>query len=223
MLRLRTSTFPARLSCRAKTTVGAIDIFPSLEDLLKELGAACPDRPRTLLMLHGVRFAPNLGAALRALHLLGGSAAVCFGGVASMPSRSAQGASPLQEALRISMAERHGWPIRLAALHRDEALAAVRCCNAFGIRTVCFENDTAGLRAPPTALENAALDAPGLALVFGSEDEGVPYEVAEACDDLVAIATVSRGSLNVSHAAAIAMYERGRQLRMKRASGSSQH
>ena len=49
---------------------------------------------------------------------------------------------------------------------------------------------------------------PGLVLVMGSEDKGLRQRVAECCDQLVRIPmTDTVESLNVSNAAAIALYE----------------
>ncbi|CAE8691916.1 unnamed protein product [Polarella glacialis] len=187
-------------------------LFRSLENLLDDVGKPAVEQPRTLVLLHGVRFAPNVGASLRALHLLGGDATICVGGLAGKaqgrPSAGSAAATPLEEALRISMAMRHEWPLRLASVEPHEAAEALRLCAARGFRPVCVETDTAGMRAPPVALEDSELSCPGVVLVFGAEDAGVPPEVVEACEGLVSIRTAHRGSLNVSHAVAVVLYER---------------
>merc|ERR1712129_692553 len=123
-------------------------------------------------------------------------------------------ASLLHEALRISMVQRHGWPLRIAALPSSQAVDVVRRCAAEGIRPICVETETAGLRTVPQAIERADLAGGRVLFVFGAEDIGVPLEVAEQCADFVSIPTSGKGSLNVSHAVAVALYERSRQLRM---------
>ena len=48
------------------------------------------------------------------------------------------------------------------------------------------------------------------AMVMGNEDVGLSSQVADACDQIVFIPQGSGDSLNVGHAAAIAMFELGR-------------
>ena len=120
----------------------------------------------------------------------------------------------LSEALRVSMAERHNWPLRLAALPRSEAMEALRICTSQGWRSTCLETDTYGLRTPPVALEAAQLAEERALLIFGAEDVGLDAEVLAACDECVSIRTVARGSLNVSHAVALVLHERLRQQRL---------
>ena len=49
------------------------------------------------------------------------------------------------------------------------------------------------------------------AAVMGNEDEGLSTSVGEACDHIVFIPQAHGDSLNVGHAAAIAMFELGRE------------
>lgn len=197
----------SRGSCIGRfSTWDAPRVFRSVDALLDD---DRPVVPRTVVLLHGVRFAPNVGASLRALHLLGGEGAI-WAATAAVTQDSPQGA--LRDALRISMATRHGWPLRLAVLSPDKASAAARRCAERGFRLVCIETDTAGQRAPPVALEESNLRHERAVLVFGAEDTGVPPDLEAACHDFVSIRTAARGSLNVSHAVALVLYERRRQL-----------
>eukprot|EP00927_Polykrikos_kofoidii_P052722 TRINITY_DN46653_c0_g1_i1.p1 TRINITY_DN46653_c0_g1~~TRINITY_DN46653_c0_g1_i1.p1 ORF type:complete len:251 (-),score=24.86 TRINITY_DN46653_c0_g1_i1:30-782(-) len=217
-------------------SIGPTRIFDTVEALMDDDPA-----PRTVVMLHGVRFAPNLGASLRASHLLGVDAMICaFPEVIGRRSHGFErkpkvdeawrrgtrvksvnyaghninedAQSLLSEAVLISMAMRHNWPLRLAVTSTAEAVTAIRYCHQRGLSSVCAETDTAGLRAPPTSLEAALLPHDAL-FVFGSEDVGVPPEVMQECHECVSIPTVDRGSLNISHSVALVLYERARQLR----------
>ncbi|CAJ1336996.1 unnamed protein product [Effrenium voratum] len=186
--------------------LGPARLFRSAEALLER------EAPNTVVLLHGLRFAPNAGASLRAAHLLGAQAVIFIGGVAE---KADQDLAPLQEALRISMAARHGWRLHLCAHPKAEAQKVIDACRAFGCSNVCVETDTAGLSSPPAALDSADLAREKAAFLFGAEDTGVPLELMKACDDFVSIPTLGKGSLNVSHAVALVLYERGRQIRQK--------
>ncbi|CAE8591682.1 unnamed protein product, partial [Polarella glacialis] len=70
-----------------------------------------------------------------------------------------------------------------------------------------------GEEVPP--VWEADLTAPRLALVFGREKDGIPEEAEAMLDERTTIPMTvpgDEGSLNVSHAAALAIYERRRQL-----------
>ncbi|CAE7758493.1 unnamed protein product [Symbiodinium sp. KB8] len=161
-----TACFPAPLQpaavtnggCRrgASTSVGPARIFDTPEELLADIGEPCRDNPQTLVFLHGVRFAPNVGASLRASHLLGAQGCLLAGGLAESRQRRP---SPLEEAIRISMAARHGWPLRVSSCALPDSAGAVKVCAEHGYLPVCVENDTAGLANPPLPAEDLDLTA----------------------------------------------------------------
>ncbi|CAK9088771.1 unnamed protein product [Durusdinium trenchii] len=65
------------------------------------------------------------------------------------------------------------------------------------------------------ALWDVPLAAPGLALIFGREHDGIPADAEALLDEAVTIPMAvsgEEGSLNVSHAAAVVLYERWEQL-----------
>jgi len=197
----------------ANLRIGATRIFRSAGELLDDV-------PRNLVMLHGLRFAANFGACLRAAHLLGADAVMHVAGVPDRRHRT--GALPwaapgqerlLHEALRISMAQRHEWPLRVALLSREMAMSSVQECRSRGWRVFCVERDTHGTRESPTPLGQGSLQHSHVLHIFGAEDVGVPPDILEISDEVVSIPTVHQGSLNVSHAVALVLHERARQLR----------
>lgn len=109
-------------------------------------------------------------------------------------------------------AERTGSPApeQLEALRRVESLeeALADCVGAIGFTA------RGGHRRPPVNLEflHEAATERGLvdgriALVFGREDRGLEAQECEACSLLVTIPTEGLGSLNLSHAVTIGLYE----------------
>jgi tRNA (guanosine-2'-O-)-methyltransferase len=84
--------------------------------------------------------------------------------------------------------------------------AAVAAARDAGFRPVAVE-----LTADAVPIHEADLTG-DVALVFGHEDRGVSTPVLAACDATVFVPQMGRvGSLNVAHAAAIAIYEVRRQ------------
>ncbi len=90
----------------------------------------------------------------------------------------------------------------LRAVNISRTLVALKAANLWVI----------GLDAAAKPLDGAALAARRIALVLGAEDEGLRRLTRETCDELAGIATApGMPSLNVSAAAAIALYELGRR------------
>jgi 23S rRNA (guanosine2251-2'-O)-methyltransferase len=149
-----------------------------------------PPEPLVLL-LDGVTDPRNLGAALRAAESAGASGVVIprdrAAGVTAAAVKASAGAS---EHVRVARETN----LRRAIEEMKEAGLWVYAAEAAG--------------TPYTQLD---LTGP-IGLVFGSEGRGVRRLVREACDGTVAIPMLGNvGSLNVSVAAAVLLYEVWRQ------------
>eukprot|EP00435_Cladocopium_sp_Y103_P007157 s2682_g2.t1 len=198
------SSRPSRPWAHVLRDAAPVRIFGGVEEMLREVEEEV-SRPPSVVLLHHVRFAHNVGAALRCAQLLGAQGTVLLGGVAEEASR-------FEEALRVSMAQRHQWRLRVATATPVATLQVLETFKRYNYTRICVETDTAGLSSPPTSLYQANLGHGPAAFVFGAEDVGVPFEVAESCDAFISIPTVGKGSLNISHAVALVLYERQRQL-----------
>jgi 23S rRNA (guanosine2251-2'-O)-methyltransferase len=144
-----------------------------------------------VLVLDGVTDPRNLGAALRAAESAGASGVVIprdrAAGVTAAAVKASAGAS---EHVRVARETN----LRRAIEEMKEAGLWVYAAEAAG--------------TPYTQLD---LTGP-IGLVFGSEGRGVRRLVREACDGTVAIPMLGNvGSLNVSVAAAVLLYEVWRQ------------
>jgi 23S rRNA (guanosine2251-2'-O)-methyltransferase len=144
-----------------------------------------------VLVLDGVTDPRNLGAALRAAESAGASGVVIprdrAAGVTAAAVKASAGAS---EHVRVARETN----LRRAIEEMKEAGLWVYAAEAAG--------------TPYTQLD---LTVP-IGLVFGSEGRGVRRLVREACDGTVAIPMLGNvGSLNVSVAAAVLLYEVWRQ------------
>jgi 23S rRNA (guanosine2251-2'-O)-methyltransferase len=144
-----------------------------------------------VLVLDGVTDPRNLGAALRAAESAGASGVV-------IPRDRAAGVT--------------------AAAVKASAGASehVRVAREINLRRAIEEMKEAGLwvyAAEAAGTPYTQLDLTGpIGLVFGSEGRGVRRLVREACDGTVAIPMLGNvGSLNVSVAAAVLLYEVWRQ------------
>jgi tRNA (guanosine-2'-O-)-methyltransferase len=88
----------------------------------------------------------------------------------------------------------------------DDPVAAVREAKAGGYRVVGIELADGGVPLPEADLDGDTC------LVLGHEDRGVAAATLSACDQVAFIPQLGRiGSLNVSTAAAIAVYEARRR------------
>jgi 23S rRNA (guanosine2251-2'-O)-methyltransferase len=161
-----------------------------------ELEATCaPADGRSVLVLDGVTDPQNVGAAFRSAAAFGARALVL----------QARKSPPLTGVL----AKAAAGAIELVPHVRAVNLArAVEVLRAHGYLTIALEGEA------ELALANAMEPGRAVALVLGAEGKGLRPSVADACEKSVRIPIDARiESLNVSAAAAIALYEanRGRQ------------
>jgi 23S rRNA (guanosine2251-2'-O)-methyltransferase len=153
------------------------------------------DGPPLLLVLDGVQDPHNLGACLRSADAAGVAALIA-------PRDGAAGLTPVVRKVAAGAAETVPFVavVNLARTLRD--------LKARGIWLVGTD-DSAG-----KSLYEADLDGP-LAIVMGSEGEGLRRLTRECCDDLVSIPMAGAvESLNVSVATGIVLFEAVRQRRV---------
>ncbi len=165
----------------------AVRAFP-LES--QELEAACtpPDR-RTVLILDGVTDPQNVGAAFRSAAAFGARAVIMQDRksppLTGVLAKAATGAIEIVPHVRVVNLGR-----------------AVETLRSYGYLTVSLEGEAS------ESLAEALNDERSVALVLGAEGKGVRAGVAEACEKRARIPiAAAMESLNVSAAAAIALYE----------------
>ncbi|AEA46613.1 23S rRNA (guanosine(2251)-2'-O)-methyltransferase RlmB [Archaeoglobus veneficus] len=169
----------------------AADISPIRYHDVDYLIELCLRKNSFLLFLDGVEDPRNLGAAIRTAEFFG-----CAGVV--IPKRRAVQVN--ETVVKVSAG---------AALHvsiaRDNITNALKKAKKFGIKVIGAELDGENI-------ENADLTPPA-ALVIGGEDRGISQPVRKLCDFLVKIPGRGKvGSLNLSVAAGILMYEFSKSL-----------
>lgn len=149
-----------------------------------------------LVVLDGVQDPHNLGAIIRSAYVLGAHGLV-------IPEHRAAAITPV---------------VTKASAGATELLSIVQAKNL--VRTLEELKQagvwTCAVAASPSARPIATLNLTGsLALVLGAEGEGVRPLVAKTCDlhAVIPMAAPGVGSLNVSVAAGIALYEVARQRR----------
>ncbi|HVK78909.1 MAG TPA: 23S rRNA (guanosine(2251)-2'-O)-methyltransferase RlmB [Kofleriaceae bacterium] len=159
-----------------------------------DLVAAAGDAPPLLVVLDGVQDPHNLGAIVRSAYVLGAHGVI-------IPEHRAAAVTPT--VTKASAGATELLPIAVA----KNLVRALEQLKEAGVWTCA-------VAAVPGARPIGALDLKGpLALVLGAEGEGVRPLVARTCDlhALIPMAGEGVGSLNVSVAAGIALYEATRQ------------
>ena len=154
------------------------------------LEAACtPLDGRTVLVLDGVTDPQNVGAAFRSAVAFGARAVI----LQDRKSPPLTGVLAKAAAGAIELAPH----VRVANLGR-----ALETLRSYGYLTVALEGEA------ELSLEDAFADKRPVALALGAEGKGLRPGVAEACEKRarIPIAPIME-SLNVSAAAAIALYE----------------
>ena len=166
------------------------DIHDILESDLSE--------PPFFLILDGVEDPHNLGACLRVADAMGVHAVIA-------PKDRAVGLNATVRKVASGAAETVPF---IAVTNLARTIRELKEAGVFVVGTTL--NAPNGMDAPNTLL-NTKLDGP-LALVLGSEGEGIRRLTAETCDALVTIPMFgSVESLNVSVASGICLYEARRQ------------
>jgi 23S rRNA (guanosine2251-2'-O)-methyltransferase len=150
-------------------------------------------RPQRLLFLDGVMDPHNLGSLIRSAEGAGFEGVVIparrAAGVSASVRRTSAGASELVEVARVG--------------NVGQALDAARRA---GLWTVGLD------AAAEQEVWSSTMMEPPVGLVLGSENRGLSKSVRSRCDGLVRIPQLGRiGSLNVSVAGAVAMFEVARR------------
>ncbi|MGH2905279.1 MAG: TrmH family RNA methyltransferase [Solirubrobacterales bacterium] len=156
------------------------------------------------IILDNIRSTYNVGAIMRTLDAVGGSEIVCCG-ITPYPQIAGDKRSPVvQNANTRAIAKTAlGAEEQLKIVYSETALDAVTAAREGGAVAVALEQSPAAVNVFDF---ECPLDAE-LALVLGSEIEGVDPEVMRICDAIVEIPQFgSKESLNVSVAAGIALY-----------------
>ena len=147
-----------------------------------------------LVLLDGVTDTRNFGAIARTALCAGADAIV-------IPSRGSAGATP--DAMKTSAGALNYLPV----CRERDILSAVRMLRDNGYRMV------AATEKGNVDYTRADYTVP-VAIVMGAEETGISPEVLRECDELAAIPIAGEvGSLNVSVAAGVMMYEVVRQRR----------
>jgi 23S rRNA (guanosine2251-2'-O)-methyltransferase len=162
----------------------------TLDDLLRGTGSAAPV---FLLVLDGVTDPGNFGAILRSA-ACAGAGGVVIGRHRSAPLTTAALKAAAGAAERLPIAQVPGIPAAIAQLAKE------------GIWTVGLDP-----AAPDDLWRTPVLDG-AVALVLGSEGNGLSQLARQRCDVLVRVPqTGPVGSLNVAAAAAVACFEVARR------------
>lgn len=169
----------------------AVRAFP-LEPLSLEAACAPPDG-RSVLVLDGVTDPQNVGAAFRSAAAFGARAVVLQDRksppLTGVLAKAAAGAVELVPHVRVVNLGR-----------------AIETLRNLGYLTVALEGEAS------VSLAEAVADPRAAALVLGAEGKGVRPGVVEACEKRARIPiAAAMESLNVSAAAAIALYEAARR------------
>ncbi|WP_242346205.1 23S rRNA (guanosine(2251)-2'-O)-methyltransferase RlmB [Anaeromyxobacter terrae] len=164
--------------------------YATLEDILA--AARASGRPPLLVVLDGVEDPHNLGAIIRSAHALGAHGVV-------IPKDRAVGVTPVVAKTSAGAVE------RCPVARVTNVAKTLEALEQEGIWSVALAADGDG---PLAALD---LEGP-IALVLGSEGEGLRPLVRKTCDHSARIPMIGDlDSLSVSATAAVALYEVARQ------------
>ncbi len=187
--------FPAPLDPGSVHQGAALEVRPLDWGALSELCAAAPDEAPVVVLLDRVSDPHNVGAILRSAEVFGARAVIAPARHAAPETgalaKAASGALERQPYLRVR---------NLAAAMEELA--------ELGYRTV-------GLDGAAEVELGDAMEPGPLGLVLGAEGPGLRQRTRETCDALARIPSAGAfGSLNVSNAAAVALYAATRRRAM---------
>jgi tRNA G18 (ribose-2'-O)-methylase SpoU/glycosyltransferase involved in cell wall biosynthesis len=161
-----------------------------------------------ILILENVRNAENVGSILRTAFCLGIRSVVasCTAWAALKDSRAARCSMGTMYYQRYYQVTKYSSGSNRKGDGDAEALVdTIQTIRNGGIRVYGIE---IGENAKPIAPHGSDLN---WAALMGNEDLGLSKQVAAACDQVVFIPQATGDSMNVGHAAAIAMFELGRE------------
>jgi tRNA G18 (ribose-2'-O)-methylase SpoU/glycosyltransferase involved in cell wall biosynthesis len=151
-----------------------------------------------ILILDNVRNAENVGSILRT--------AFCLGIRSVVASATAWAALKDSRSARCSMGTMYFHKLYRASDGNDLSLSkCIAQVRARGIRVYGIETGVSARPIQPHGVDR------NWAAVLGNEDVGLTADVRHACDSLVFIPQAHGDSLNVGHAAAISLFELGRE------------
>ncbi|MDJ0826873.1 MAG: 23S rRNA (guanosine(2251)-2'-O)-methyltransferase RlmB [Rhodobacter sp.] len=182
--------FPAPLDPGSVHQGAALEVKPLQWGDLHTCCGTTPKARSIAVLLDRVSDPHNVGAILRSAEVFGARAVIAPARHSAPETgalaKSASGALERQPYLRVT-----------------NLAAAMTQLQAMGYRLLGLSGDA------PTTLESALEDpaAGDVGLVLGAEGPGLRQKTRETCDQLVRIDAAGRfGSLNVSNAAAVALY-----------------
>ena len=154
------------------------------------------------VILDNVRSTYNVGAIMRTLDAVGGGAVVCCG-ITPYPELPNDTRSPVVQSSNTKAIAKTALGAELAidVSHQPTSLAAIAQLKS-GTKVVALEQ-------APQSIDLFSFRTPSgdIALVVGSEVDGLASETLEACDAVLQIPQYgTKESLNVSVAAGIALY-----------------
>jgi len=177
---------------------------PTLPRTLPQLLRQCRETGTNpfLLMLGQVDYRQNLGAIARTANAAGVQGII-------VPRTRRDPVTP--DVIRISMGAALFTPVI-----RESPYSALKLLKSEGLRIVGADMEA------PKLYHEADLRG-GIAFVLGGEDRRLPEPIVRRCDEIVSIPMSGMvSSLNLSVACSVLVYEKLRQERIGRPSGSSQ-
>ncbi len=164
--------------------------FQKIENLLPAIFEAGEDP--LILALDGVSDVRNFGAITRSAECFGANAII-------IPEKGS--ARITADAVKASAGALNSFPV----CREKSIIRSIEYLKASGLKAVCATEHSGSI------ISESSLTGP-LVVVLGSEDKGISRELMKLADDEVRIPVKGRiGSLNVSVAAGIILYEIQRQ------------
>ncbi|TAK03760.1 TrmH family RNA methyltransferase [Patescibacteria group bacterium] len=156
------------------------------------------------LIAHDIRSLHNVGSIFRSADAFG---------VEKLYLTGYTGTPPRNEIAKTALGSQDRMPWE----KREDVLALIVELKGKGMTVVALDNREGAVDlsvfARTLSLSKGTKQSPGLALILGSEVEGVPKEVVAACDATVEIPLPgAKRSLNVAVATGVALFVLGRKI-----------